>query len=97
MKTRFRAAWEAWDQVASLEELNEAGRLLDEAVGTLSGDELDVVGLVIERLQVGRGVYGEWVASRDGRDHAREALDEELDDVVYRAMRSIVVVRGGAR
>jgi len=54
----------------------------------LSGDELDVVGLVVERLTLGAGVYGQWVASADLRDLERESLDEELDDVVYRAMRT---------
>ncbi|MCC6959435.1 MAG: hypothetical protein IT301_06270 [Dehalococcoidia bacterium] len=56
----------------------------------LDGDELDVVGLVIDRLSLGRGIYGQWVAGADLRDLEREALDEELDDVVYRAMRTLI-------
>jgi hypothetical protein len=55
----------------------------------LQGDELDVVGLVVERLALGAGLYGQWVARADMRDLERESLDEELDDVVYRAMRTV--------
>lgn len=59
------------------------------SLAKLAGDELDVVGLVVERLALGAGIYGQWVASADVRDLERESLEEELDDVVYRAMRTV--------
>lgn len=96
-KTAFRVAWEAWNLVASMDEHAAAQELLDVAIGDLDGDELDVVGAVIDRLKLGRGIYGQWVAAKDMRDHAKEALDEELDDVVYRAMRSIIARRRESR
>lgn len=63
----------------------------------LAGDELDVVGMVVERLALGRGIYGQWIASAEVRDLQEESLYEELDDVVYTAMRTVIRRRRGAR
>lgn len=60
----------------------------------LAGDELDILGLIADRLSLGKGIYGQWVASADLRDLERESLDEELDDVIYRAMRTVKRWRG---
>lgn len=63
----------------------------------LAGDELDVVGMVVERLALGRGIYGQWIASAEMRDLQEESLYEELDDVVYTAMRTVIRRRRGER
>lgn len=55
------------------------------ALGGLEGDELDVVGVVIERLQAGRISYGPFDLRNDRRDFDGEATDEFLDGVIYLA------------
>lgn len=75
----FGAVNEAWAQCQSIKA----------ACSTLEGDELDIVGLVIERLRHGRGIYGQWVASADLRDHDAETQDELVDAAIYTAMREI--------
>lgn len=96
-RTMFRKAIEGWVNASTPDEVDGAGELLTAAIGNVSGDELDVVGLVLERLNVGAGIYGQWIAALDTRDLGREALDEELDDVVYRAMRSVIARQEDAR
>lgn len=55
------------------------------AVGGLGGDELDVVGMVIERLKAGRLAYGPFDLRNDMREFDAEATDECLDAAVYLA------------
>lgn len=55
------------------------------AVEGLAGDDLDVVGMVIERLKAGRLAYGPFDLRNDGRDFDAEATDECLDAAVYLA------------
>lgn len=54
-------------------------------LGDLAGDELDVVGMVIERLKAGRLAYGPFDLRNDVRDFDAEATDECLDAAVYLA------------
>ncbi|MGE3463878.1 MAG: hypothetical protein AB7I04_18370 [Pseudomonadales bacterium] len=56
---------------------------VDRLVGELAGDELDLVGMYIERLRLGRGMYGEFSAVGDRRQLIREALEEAQDGFVY--------------
>jgi hypothetical protein len=55
------------------------------ALGDLSGDELDVIGLCIERMKAGRLVYGPFDARTDERVFDDEARDECLDGALYLA------------
>lgn len=89
----FRAAWEAWDGAASSDELGAAHELLDAAMGDLAGDELDVVGLVVERLRLGRNMYGQLNIEKDKRDFGQEALEEAVDGFVYVGTRLLKVRR----
>ena len=57
----------------------------------LSGDELRVAKLLVDRLTLGRERYGELRLSTDRRDWLREAADEALDLAVYGAIRAVVV------
>jgi hypothetical protein len=59
--------------------------LLFEALGELEGDELDVVGIVVERLRVGRKGYGQLFLMRDGREWRQERDEEIADGLVYAA------------
>ncbi len=45
---------------------------------------------IAEALRVGHGVYGPWDPSADGRDHAKEAEQEDRDRRVYTQMGRIV-------
>jgi hypothetical protein len=54
-------------------------------LGDLAGQELDVVGLIVERLRAGRLAYGPFDLANDGRDFDEEARDECLDAAVYLA------------
>lgn len=56
------------------------------AMGELGTDENEILAVIAERLVGGRGVYGEWSAANDQRDHVREAAEELLDCSVYLAM-----------
>lgn len=92
-KTLFRKAWEAWNLVASMDEDEAAREMLDAAVGALAGDELDVVGHVIARLQLGRERYGKLDLGNEQRDLVREALEEAADGFVYAISECIRVER----
>jgi hypothetical protein len=58
-------------------------------IGGWSDDELDVLGVVAERLTLGRAHYGVLDLATDTRDWRTE-LDEEVADVlVYSAIRHL--------
>lgn len=79
--TDFRKAWERRLEEGAPDDV--VMDLLEHAMGELAGDELDVVGLVVERLRLGRSVYGQLDAVADVRDLEREALEEAADGFVY--------------
>ena len=71
-------------------ELNTDQAVRDEIADTLddlSGDELLLVRLSVERLTAGRRVYGQWNIAGDKRDMDREALEEAIDLAHYIAAR----------
>lgn len=63
----------------------------------LAGDELAVLEAVADRLRVGRERYGQLVIDPDTRDWDREATEELLDFLVYRAIAQIRRDRDAAR
>lgn len=63
------------------------------ALGPLAGQELDVIGVIVERLKAGRLAYGPFDLANDTRDLDAEARDEVLDGLVYLAAKQ--VQRGG--
>lgn len=65
------------------------GPLLGVLLGGLAGDELDVVGLVVERLQLGREAYGQLDVATDGRNWAKEAREEAVDQLIYECIGAI--------
>lgn len=95
-KTMFRAAVERWDGHRSAEDHNEALELLREALGELAGDELDVVGYLLDRARVGKRTYSELKLDEDPRDFVRESLDEMVDGLFYLASFALKVRRAAA-
>lgn len=75
----------------SLEELR--ADLAEQLVGRLAGDELDVIGVVVERLQLGREIYGQLDVATDGRDFRAEARDEGIDRLIYEAAEALRLAR----
>lgn len=65
------------------------GPLLGVLMGGLAGDELDVVGLVVQRLQLGREAYGQLDLANDVRDFAKEAREEAVDQLIYECIGAI--------
>ena len=59
----------------------------------LGGDELEVLRHIARRLVVGGRQYGALSLDTDDRDWNREAEEELVDAMVYRACRSIVAER----
>lgn len=55
----------------------------------IKGDDLDVLGLIIERIQAGAATYGVLEILDDLRDPAEEALHELVDATYYLAWRTI--------
>lgn len=68
--------------------------LMVELLGPLAGDELEVVGMVIERLRLGRSRYGQLDLARDERVWSREAAEEVIDGLIYAAIGAVVEARG---
>ena len=71
-------------------ELNTDQAVRDEIADTLdrlTGDELLLVRLSVERLAAGRQTYGQWNVAGDRRDMDREALEEAIDLSHYIAAR----------
>ena len=62
---------------------------LNSLIRQASADELKVLLVVAERLTAGRERYGTLHLATDGRDFAREALEEAADLGLYTAMRLI--------
>ncbi len=87
--TEFRQAVERAREEYGGAHFGVAGTL-----GYLDGDELDVVGMVIERLKAGRLAYGPFDLRNDGRQFDEEARDECLDAAIYLA--AGLIQRGGA-
>lgn len=81
--TAFRRAWERRLEDGAHDDV--VMDVLEHAIGALAGDELDIVGMVIVRLQVGRERYGQLNAATDKRDLGAELLDEAFDGLVYAA------------
>jgi hypothetical protein len=79
--TPFRAALERLRYESSTAARDE----LVDAFEPLSGDQLDVVGWVIERLAIGNERYGPLDLASDQRDFARERNEEIADALVYQA------------
>ena len=69
---------------------------LDNAIGELYDDELEVLSEVAEALLKGQTDYGPFDLAKDPRDWVREALDEDRDWLAYRAAQ-IVADRKRAR
>jgi len=86
--TPFRAALEALRMAfgrAAEAELAACADDLNIAMGELAGDELDVIGLCIERMKAGRLVYGPFDPRTDERVFDDEARDECMDASLYLA------------
>lgn len=73
------------DGVADADSYEVTERAMDllGTLGALGGDELDVLGKVVDRLSLGRTVYGQLDIDTDARDFAAEAADEALDLLIY--------------
>lgn len=87
-KTRFRQAVE-WHRA----QRRHDGLQVLGTLGSLAGQELDVIGVIVERLKAGRLAYGPFDLANDERDFDAEARDEVLDGLVYLAAKQ--VQRGG--
>lgn len=83
------AAHKEIDPFANRHRVRDAAELLTASLGNLSGDELDVIGFVVQRLELGRVAYGQLEAGLDRRDFKREAAEEAADLLVYLAARVI--------
>jgi len=53
-KTQFRVACECYDQIAGPDDWEVFAVQFDDAIGELTAEELDVVGVVVERLKLAR-------------------------------------------
>lgn len=84
--TPFR---EAVERIGRGPGLDDDAALLDEALGDLAGDELDVVGVIIERLKLGRERYGQLDIASDPRDWCEEAREEAADTPIYLAIETL--------
>lgn len=60
-----------------------------DACDRLTGDELEVLARIADRLVMGRKQYGELCLKTDRRDFDSELLAELLDACAYAAMRLI--------
>ena len=63
---------------------NTSPASLADEFAALTGDERAIADLLIGRLVDGRKNYGPWSVT-DGRDYLTEALNEDLDGMMYRA------------
>lgn len=77
MTTEFRR------ELARLSAQTRYAVIAQRLFGDLRGDELDVIGRVVERLQLGRGIYGELDIRRDVRQWKKERRDELVDALIY--------------
>lgn len=59
----------------------------------IRGDDLDVLGLIIERIRAGAETYGTLDICADERDPAEEALFEDIDATYYRAWKTLREMR----
>lgn len=79
-----RSPWETWAQLTceagAQQWVQVAGPVMEPEV---EGDEGDVLDLIRERMEMGRGIYGLLRLDTDPRDFEHEALEELLDAVVY--------------
>lgn len=66
-------------------------RRCHELVDRLVDDELNVAELILSRIDDGRAEYGPMRLAEDGRDLLEEALEEDVDGMIYRSM---FLVRG---
>ena len=82
-RTDFRKAWERRLEDGAPDDV--VLDLLEHAMGALAGDELDIVGMVVTRLRLGRERYGQLDMAKDKRDLGGELLDEAFDGLVYAA------------
>jgi len=82
--TPFRLAVERWWKFEPGSALH-----LSDTLAPLAGDELDVVGWVIERLKLGRQRYGQLHLANDTRDLDRERDEEISDALVYVACKAL--------
>lgn len=81
--TGFRRAWERRFEDGAHDDV--VMDLLELEIGALQGDELDIIGKVVERLRLGRERYGQLDLRHDKREMATELLDEAFDGLVYAA------------
>ena len=51
-------------------------------IAGLKGDEREIVNALLDRINQGRDVYGQWEV-RDNRDYKKEALEEIIDGLHY--------------
>jgi hypothetical protein len=68
-----------------------------EVFADLEGDELDVVGYVVQGLREGKAFYGQLRVDEDGRDFRQQAIQEGRDQVIYDVADLLRRVRSGAR
>jgi hypothetical protein len=61
---------------------------LCDRIARLGRDEQEILLLLLERLESGRRIYGEWQIP-DARDYAAEALSEVLDALHYCAAQTL--------
>jgi hypothetical protein len=59
---------------------------LADKIATLEPDALRVIETIVDRLIMGRAVYGSLVIESDRRNWRREAHEEALDMAVYLAV-----------
>ena len=86
--TLLRETLETMRLDSSLGELEAVKQVLAVFDG-LDGDELDVLGEIVERLKVGKRRFGQLVVSEDGRDFDAEARSELVDFPIWSAMASL--------
>lgn len=68
-----------------MQTLAEIRQSIADHAATLGADELDVLEHVASRLVMGAQQYGALVLETDGRDWDKEASEELVDALVYRA------------
>lgn len=82
-RTAFRLAWERRLEKDAPDDV--VMDVLELAMGNLAGDELDIIGHLIERAKSGRSGYGQFHAGLDTRSLVKEGLDEIIDGLFYLA------------
>lgn len=63
-------------------------------ISDFSDDERAVIELIVERVRMGRRLYGELRLSSDQRDWQEQFLQEQVDGAFYGAAGLIVMRRG---